>query len=438
MARMPDAALVPFGPWPRGANNIAREDSVPATAFRRGVNVDVYPGGKTRRRKGHTLVDSTPARNLWSDGEYALCTSFDGTKLYRFVPGQPLVQLYDGFTLDSDIGYCSANQHVRVSDGATALRVDTTNDSVLPWGVESPPGQPSLTAADGGLDPGAYQVAITYVRADGEESGTPLAASIDLPTGGGIRAQLSGAFVYPTGVTGINLYVTPSNGGNFQLYDTYPVGALDVTITNKRPTRPLYTQGLERMPAGELATLSGGRLLVAVDNLVVWSEALFFGLTNYARNYVAYSGRVTMLAAVSPGAASTGVFVAAGEKTFFLSGNDLPSAANQLSYNCGAVRGALTYVHGDDFGVDGFPSQPLPTWLATSGVICVGMPDGRVVSLTNGRYEMRVGDRASIAQRELAGVNQLRVGVRSPRSLSVGVSSDSADTILVRNGVEIP
>ena len=436
MARMRDGELVTLGPWTRGANNVVNENAVPRNAFRQGVNVDIYPNGRARRRKGRTLVEATPSKNGWSDNSYAMVTSIDGRTLYRFMPGQPLVQLYTGFALDADLTYCSVNHLVYVSDGKTAIGVNTTNDEVRPWGVPRPAGQPALSAVDGALDPGIYQVAITLVRNDGEEGGTPLAASINLPNGGGIRAQIP-AFPVTADIASINLFLTPPNGADFQLYDTYPIGAVDVVLTKKRLGRPLYTLGLDVMPAGRLSTMVGGRLLVAIDDVLFRSESNFYGQTNWNKYYIPYSGKITMIAAVSPGAASTGVFVAAGGRTYFLEG-DLKDPRNQLAYNDGAVFGAAEYVHGDEFGIEGLPPQPLPMWLSKSGIPILGLPNGQVLALTNGRYETRVGDRVSMATRELAGISQVIAAVRSPGSASVGVSSDSADTVLIRNGIEVP
>jgi len=441
VARPRDADLIPIGPFPRGANNLAREDSVPATAFRRGVNVDVYPGtGKVRRRKGQTQVNELPTANLWSDGEYSLCTSLDGITLYRFDPDtNNLIELYEGLAPDADVVCCSVNHLVYVSDGVRAQRVDTSDDSVRPWGVPRPAGQPVLSAVDGGLAPGRHQVAVTAVTIEGEESGADVAAEIELPNGGGIRAVMAPDPALAAGLR-INVYVTSAGGdGGFKKYGTFAQG-FDITIQNQRLGRPLYTFGLDVMPAGAFAGFAGGRLLVAIDNLLLWSQPQFYGLTDIEENYHAYAGHIDMFAPAQPGAAITGVFVASGNKTYFLNSpdGDIKKASNQIAYHAGAVRGMPTYVDGAAFGIDGFPAQPLPMWLAKNGQPCVGLPTGQVVALTNARYQMDIGERVSIAQRELEGINQVIVGIRSPASNSVGRSSDAAEVTVIRNGIAIP
>lgn len=437
MARPTEKEMVTLGPWPRGANNVAREDSVPGTAYRKGTNVDVYPGGKVRRRPGYTVVDPTPTANFWSDGTVALCTSLDGTSLYRFTPDAPLSLLYDGFVLDAEIAYASVNNLIYVSDGVTALRVDPLNDTVRPWGIPRVPLQPVLEADAGGLAPGAYQVCATYVSVDGEEGGVGVASTINLPSGGGIRATLP-AFPVPAHIGWINLYVTRPGDSTFRLYRKYTAGvALDVLIGMSALGRELRTFGLEPLPAGSFAALAGGRLLVTVGNTLMWSDELNYGLYDPAHNYIPYPADIDMIAPTALGAAASGVFVAAGQRTMFAEGANIRTANNQLAYGAGANRGAPVYIDGDAFGREDFPTRPLPTWLASDGSVCVGLPDGQVISLTGGRYLMPSGIRAVLAERDLAGIRQVVVNVKEPVG-SMAVSSDSADTILVRNGVVIP
>jgi hypothetical protein len=191
------------------------------------------------------------------------------------------------------------------------------------------------------------------------------------------------------------------------------------------------------MPAGSAAALVGGRLLVVVDGTLVWSAALNYGQTNLATNFIQLPGRVRMLAPTALGAVADGVFVGLDARTLFMTGPDISLAGSRLAYAYGAQQCVPVYINGDEFGIQGLPSTPLPTWLAANGTVCIGLPTGQVMSLTGGRYETRVGDRAFLAQRSVSGFEQLVVGVRNP-SGSRGMASDSADSVLVRNGVVIP
>lgn len=437
MARPTENDLVSLGPFTAGSNNLAREDGVPANACRRFVNGDFYPDGRSRRRKGMTQVDATPVANLWCGEDYPLCTSLDGTVLLHCPPGQAMTTLFTGLAPEHDTAYCAVNHLVYVSDAQRALRVDTLSGDVRPWGLPTPVAQPLLTATDGGLAPGNYQVAITYTSVDGEEGGARQAATIELPTGGAVRAVLP-ALPVPAHVARINLYFTRANDAVLAHYASYPVGTIDVVLGPQSLGRELRTMGLEPMPAGHAAALVGGRLVVAVDNMLVISDALNYGLTNLAKSFVMYPSRIDLLAPTSLGAAADGVFLAAGSKTYFLAGDSIASSVNRLAYGHGAVPGAPAYVNGDTFGVQGLPPQPLPVWLATNGSPCVGLPSGQVLALTAGRYAMLRGDRVVLARRNIEGVDQLLFNVRSPSADGLGITGDFAEATLIRNGVPVP
>src|ERR1044072_1409506 len=214
--------LATLGPWSRGANNIAEETSVPPKSDRGGVNVDSYPSGKGRRRRGSSLVQAITggANSGWSDKRTALFRA--GAALYRFNPGQNPVNLA-ALDAESDLVYASMNQLIYVSDGRRAQLYSPFGDFVRPWGVKAPAGQPTLTATPGGgLHAGTYQVAQTFATADGEESGTPFAGIVDVPEHGGIALS---AIKQPSEshVASINIYVTRANGTVLLHYARIPV-----------------------------------------------------------------------------------------------------------------------------------------------------------------------------------------------------------------------
>lgn len=436
MAAFSSRDIARLGPWARGANNVAREDSLPPSSARAMTNVDIYPGGKVRRRGGSAPVATQPlVENLWSDGHYALCTS--SGSLYRFVPGQPLQLLASGIEIEADVAYCAVNQFIYASDTQRALRVDTTNDSVVPWGVPTPLHNPALTAtANGGMAAGAYQVAITYARADGEESGATLSESIDVLAGGGIA--LSGFPPAPSAdVTTIVIYRTTANGTEEAYTAAVPSNVVTAQLFDGALGRALTTQLLSPMPAGRAAAFTCGRLFVAVGNAVCWSEPLQYGLTNIETNYAAFSADVAMIVAASPAAQSQGVFVGTGATTYFLRGTDTDEFINTIAYHAGAVPGSAVLVSGAFFEDDTIPNVPVPVWVATNGAVCAGLPDGSVKPLTEGRFAMSTGDRASSLVREINGIRQMLVTMRPPAHKSVFAASDSVAVTRIKNGIVV-
>lgn len=428
--------LVKLGPWGRGANNVAREDSVPRTAYREGVNVDTYPGGKVRRRPGFAQVDASAAYNFWSDGYYALQSA--GTTLYRFIPGQARQALYAGLRPESTLAYEAVNQFVYVSDGARAMSVNTTNNQVIPWGVQSPSGQPALAASSGGgMDAGSYQVAITYARASGEESGTGVAAVIAVAEGGGIA--LTG-IPQPSdnSVTKINIYMTSANGAELKYYGSIATGVVTEQMYKQNLGVPLKTQHLIPMPAGHMAAFSGGRLYVAVGNLVVWSEPLMYGLFDPRFNYLQYAADIDLLAPTATDGAMSGCFIAAGDRTYFLAGEDPLKWNNLVRYGATAVQGSLQYLPGSRFQAQTIPSELVPVWLASNGYFCLGMPDGSIDALTEGRFAASIGGgRASAFYRDYKGVPHMVVAMQGPGQASQAACDDDVVATVVRNGVAV-
>jgi hypothetical protein len=436
MARPTDRDLVKRGPWPRGANNIAREDSVPPAACRSAVNVDFYPGGKVRRRYGSAHeVSLAQARSGWSDGHYALVVA--GDTLYRFVPPSTLTPITTGVQLGADVVYESVNQYVYVSDAARAWRVSTLDDSAVSWGVPTPAGQPMLAAtAVGGMDAGAYQLAITFARADGEESAATLSTTVDVPEGGGIA--LSAFPAAPADVATINIYLTEPNGTDERWAAAVPANATSAQLYRGALGRPLVTQLLSPLPPGTDAVFTCGRLFVVHENFLCWSEPLHYGLYSPERNYIPYAGKIVMLAATSPAAQSPGLFVAVeGGRTYFLPGNDPSGFNNVIAYNASAVPGSKTIVSGSYFDDPTIPNVPLPVWVSSIGTVCLGMPDGSVKALTEGRFAMAIGDRGAAVVRELNGIRQLLFSMRPPAMASRLAAQDTLTIKRVKNGIEV-
>ncbi|MGB9592347.1 MAG: hypothetical protein ACPL1K_07505, partial [Candidatus Kryptoniota bacterium] len=72
-----------------------------------------------------------------------------------------------------------------------------------------------------------------------------------------------------------------------------------------------------RMVGGHLIEYYNGRLYVAQESSIFYSDAMRFTVMDVRKNFILMSGYITMLKAVS-----NGIYVGAGEKTYFLSGLD--------------------------------------------------------------------------------------------------------------------
>jgi len=209
------------------------------------------------------------------------------------------------------------------------------NGAVRGWGVEHA-NRPVLSqTANGGLDAGTYQVAITYTFADGEEGGTTTAAAITISSGGGIQAAV---IPQPASldVASIELYVSATNGAVLYHYGSYAVGTTTVII-NRSTTlgRELSTQFLYPMPAGNVIEEFNGRLYIAVGNLVWFSEPFRYGQRK-ADSFMMFPDTVSILSR----AANGGLHVVA-DQHYYLAGGAPADFSMSAILDHRGVRGTL-------------------------------------------------------------------------------------------------
>jgi hypothetical protein len=436
MARPTEKDLVAIGPWPSGSNNIANESSIPPGACRSLINGDFYPGGRVRRRSGSTLDQTGSVSGLWSDGHYALCRI--GDQLLNYLPGSTPTLVYSGIHPDNPMVYCRVNQYILVSDGVVCLRVDPTTSLVRSWGVPSPTGQPVLLATSaGGLDAGIYQVAITYTDVSGEESGTELAAVVELTQPGGIALSSIPQSTDPC-VTAIRIYMTRPNGTQLLRYARVPAGVTSLEIGVQLLDRELETQFLEPLPGIADVEFCAGRVFFATGDMVGWSQSVRLGLWSPADNYLLYPGPVTQIAASSKdsaGESTTGVFVSAGDSIFWLPGGSPAEYKNVPVYDSPAVPGTLVYISGSFFKRQEVPSQEVPVWVAQNGTVCVGLPNGTVLPLTENKFAMSVGASGASILRESDGIRQLLFSMQPPGEVLPIVATDTLVITRVKNGI---
>lgn len=435
MAGVRDSQLVQLGPWPAGINNVTDEKRLPRNEFgtrpvalREADNIDLDTAGMPTRRRGYTaqLADMTLAHSGWSDAlvPFALLVT-DGElcslqpdltlrPLGAYVGHQPLSYALIG----SDIYYCN-----------------TIASGLLPaaggphrWAPEQPSGQPTLAAVDGlGLFPGQYQVAVTYTDDMGRESGTTLAAQVDVTEGQGIHATalpqpLDAATVL------INIYLTDANDQVLRRHTSLPaVGITDLHIGVPATGKALDTQFLEPMPGGQITRLFNGRQLVARGRRLMWSNPLRYGMYNRARGVMEFHAPIDLVAPIG----REGVMVAAGDRTIWLGGAEPSAWTRDIAYGAGAVPGSHLEVPGVAFATDGDDdTSPSEVWLARDGQLVRGTA-GRVSPMKFDSAVIDGADRAAPLYRSEGGLQQLVMGLRAPQRQALAVT-DTAVAHVIR------
>lgn len=438
MAGVSDKQLLPLGPWPAGIDNLNEEtalrrsdDGKRIIAFREGVNLDLRKTGKPKLRPGRTkLLDCAMGSSLFHEGDFPFALFIDTDTMYGWIPGSDPFEIQGGLSR-SEASYALVADRVYWSNNKQSGCVLTSGQNQS-WGVESPAGQPKLSAQLGGMSPGVYKVAITYRRGSGEESGTPAAASIQLAVDGGIQLDN-----IPQPITDdvlfIRIYVSAADGATMFFAREIPLRMTSVLIGVGTRTIPLATEFLRPMPAGQYVRVFAGRTFIAQLNQLIWSEAMRPGLTHPVKNRTRYGKRITMIEPVADGADGGGIYVADDKGVYWLDGSDPAAWRSSRVRAFGVVPGTGLSVPGSAFGIQ--TTIKVPYWLGQDGIACLGLPGGAVKQLD--KAVSPLADSGVSLYREGNGLRQMITALRGASQNPLAITDRLVDKVY-RNGVEIP
>lgn len=431
MALPRDDEMLSLGPWPGGIHNVPAEEQVAIAALRAAVNVDIG-ADVIRRRKGATLtLAATRPRSLWGNGTLAFYA--EGTAFKQF----------DG-TAASTVGtvhpcnrvvYAEAGFHIYFSDGATLQRYNGLTQDVESAGVPAPYGSPALAAsANGGMTAGTYQVALTYLTQDGEESGALLAGSVEVAEGQGITLTAIPQPLDPR-VYSVAIYITPPNGEMLQFRVAVLVGVTSYTVgATYKLGRPLQTQFLAPLPAGQCLAYANGRLWSAAADVLYFSEPLVYGQCAPEKNLIMFPASIDLVLPLR----ERGLFVACGKRTYYIDGADPYKAALRAVYPAGAVQGVFVQAPPDAFDPElNLGTGDVPMWLANNGRILIGLPDGSVKEISGSKFAANRDSLPGAAM--FRDQDSLKQFVASTKGgvVSGARASDSVTVTVIRNGIEV-
>ena len=262
------------------------------------------------------------------------------------------------------------------------------------------PQAPSLSAISGQLRAGRYQAVYTYVRDDGQESGSSFSARI------GITADDGGiSFSVPTSsdptVVSVNIYLTYADGAEYYLAGEVDngTGTFDFQGFSFTNQRSLLTWRL--VPPSGFTDISeySGRLVFIKDQFITYSEPYAYELVNPATGFVNLPGKVALFAPND-----NGVFLATNKQTWFARGDDLIEANLRSVADYGAIEGTLAYAQGSVVGDGSLSEDLVPIWMSSRG-LCVGLPDGSVENATIRKVNTPSGGTGTAMVRERDGNN---------------------------------
>ena len=289
--------------------------------------------------------------------------------------------------------------NLRIPDGSGHLLRDALNVDVTETG--------SVKTREG--------YAMAQAGADCHSLWAPMSGSYGLYCDGGTiyRMELAGATVTSTAVATGYGNVTPVRYAEVNEADYFTdgirVGSYHQTsgptpAWDSAATRTVGDQVLTPMPAGSCIAHHGGRLLVAVGSVLVYSEPFTPNLRDEAKGFEIFPAPITCIAAVEGG-----VFVMAGQ-TYFIAGG----------FPAQSVRAALDY--GAPYQQAGYRYDGGAHWMSERGVVSASK-EGELANLQEQRVALRATGSASTLYREADGAQTIIAALSDPSNMGAGIGS---------------
>lgn len=340
------------------------------------VNVDLDDSGALARRAGQQLVVAGAAHSLWANDDDCLFVQ-DG-RLYRLHRDLSHTLLADGLAA-APLSYVAVNGRIYFSNGVQSGVLD---GACREWGIAAPQ-VAALTPIAGQLGAGSYQVALTFQRADGQESGAGLAHALTLGDGAGVRVAWQ-----PPGpaVTAVNVYLSEANGMVPYLAASAAPGQGSVDLTGAPLAYPLATQWLDAPPPGQYLAYSNGRIYIAAGQFVYATAPHGYEYVDL-RDYLAIDGsRIGFLCGMV-----TGLYIGTARGVYFASGTRLDQMELHQLDDAACIPGSGLVV--DAVAVTGNPDLAgrNVALFATDAGIYLGNEDGSATNLSAARYQFAPG-----------------------------------------------
>lgn len=382
-----------------GLNILNRPESCQPGELQKAVNVDIDRNLDIRRRKGYTPIYYGNCHSLWSDKGPVLFR--EDTYLRSLNPDYSATTLLGGLQMGQKMCFEKIFEKTYFADEIVCGITDGT--TAWGWGVEPPP-QPFLSRTTGLMPPGIYRCALTYQKQDGQESGALSSVQLSLTLRGGVIISGIRVSIDPL-VEYVNIYLSTANGEKMWRALSVPNGTTTATYggDTKEFNIPLITQFLSPPPAGHIIKYYNGRIYIAANDVLWYTEPYNYELTNLAHNYISLDGRITLLAPVRDG-----IWLSTKKETVFwhMSDPDKPGKRD-IKTIWGAIEGtqAIIDLSQGEEKIWGW------MWLATDG-IHMGLDTGHIRNLTWSKWMPPDANQGVALLREEMGLNQYIVGVK--------------------------
>jgi len=365
--------------------------------FEVALNVDVDDAGFLLRRKGHSaVVVAGVDRDLFAAG--GICLGVGSNALKQILPDFTTVMLRSGLAPSRPLTYAAVANRVYYSNGVESGAVE--NGQHRTWGLV-PPTPPVATQVGGSLRAGRYQYTMTYLRADGQESGAPRAAVVEL-TAVASGYELTLPVSTDPSVTDKAVYVSARDGETLYRYAVVDNATTTFTVGEERPgTVALATQFL--VSPNILGTIDhiaygNGRMLVAVGSQLYCSEPYAPELFDPRKSWP-FLDAITMVQPLEDG-----TWLGTKSQVIWLPNAEPEKWQFMVKAPYGVIPGTA-YVDSLSSVGDGSGKGPAVYFATTQG-LCVGGNGGQMSNFTEGRFAYPIQERGAGIMRRHRGMSQ--------------------------------
>lgn len=416
-----------------GVNNLLEADRLGTDKLAAAVNLDLTDEGRLRRRVGRRKIYNGTVRSVWSNGRLTLFAEANQLKrLIKLSDGTYTTStLYTGLNGSSPIAYLRALGQVFLTDGQALVRIDPS-DVVRSWALPPPAVGPTATVSgNGSLEAGDYVFFYTYRTASGEESAP--SSELTLTLSAGSRVLLNNIPVPNDPIyTTVGIYGTAAFGSSV-LLAAVPVGVSSFMYSS--PVRSgahggFDLENLAPMLGGHGLAYYKGRIWVARDNYVIYTEAMRYGLYRPATNFMIFPERIKMIGA------SEGALFIVSDHTYAITGGQPGDFTQAVVQASGAPEAQPVYAPMSLFSDEPGGQGTGVLWLGHDGMM-LGTPQGSVMNLTEKDIAVPFYERAAMLFREEQGVSQVLAAAPKTNNANSLKFTASFEAEVRRNGVVV-
>lgn len=359
-----------------GMNNIKEDAALeikgdsPGLFVRDAVNINFTDTGRAELSQAMQLQSDQALRCLWQSPLHQDCFAALDNQWVKVNPDtwetEPLLACGHGdvFHIVLNNTVCMAcDEGLFIYDGSVANRLT----------IDTPARPSAKIQSNGSLEVGDYSFAITWL-VGGIESALSEIDKIQLLERGAIQLQLP--MCLDPNVSYVRVYMSEPGGGELRQAFELPIDTMSIDILAQPELgRVAEFQFLSPMKSGNFLRLWRGRLWVVRSNVLYFSEAMAYHLTDERYNFIQFPQRIRFIEPVDGG-----IWVGQADHVVFLRGQDVRNMAIEHKASRAPIYASSHLLHSDIAKELSQGGSWCAVWLAENGFV-VGTTEGQLVEL---------------------------------------------------------